>query len=175
MDHLNDMLVRSTTSVQATPSGHALMVSCPPPPPYQAQAPVVPASAGAADPAPTRGPHAHAHAHAMTPTPTPTPTHAVAPEARPYRPALPRGDLMRLLLLSQRLPTVDGELTPVTALHAIRSHPRARELDREDWAWVRDELAPKTRCYGCVSRNPTPPFTFFFCRASGRTERSLGV
>jgi len=59
------------------------------------------------------------------------------------------GDLTKLLDLSNRLP-LDGEITPIMAWAGIRSHSRFEELSEGEIQGVRDELAGKVRCYGCV-------------------------
>ena len=89
--------------------------------------------------------------HAMMMT-CPPPSHVEKHPDAPYphqMPAVPNSDLMRLLSLSKDLP-LEGEITPVIALHKIRSHPRFSELTLADFEAIKGELQTKTRCYGWV-------------------------
>merc|ERR1711939_180331 len=61
---------------------------------------------------------------------------------------LPGLELEKLLNLSAQLPIAECELPPVRAWAMIRSHPRFTELTKEECEALRDELAPKIRCYG---------------------------
>jgi len=60
---------------------------------------------------------------------------------------LTKGDLANLMDLSKRLDLV-GEITPVMAWGMILGHPRFKEFTAKDIASIREELLPKTRCYG---------------------------
>ncbi|OJD33758.1 bzip-type transcription factor [Diplodia corticola] len=57
-------------------------------------------------------------------------------------------DLMKLLDLSHRLPTMEGEITPVMAWVSIIQDPRFPELVKEDIEAVKNDLLAKVRCYG---------------------------
>ncbi|KAL1636129.1 hypothetical protein SLS58_009978 [Diplodia intermedia] len=57
-------------------------------------------------------------------------------------------DLMKLLDLSHRLPTMEGEITPVMAWVSIIQDPRFAELTKEDIEAVKGDLLAKVRCYG---------------------------
>ncbi|KIW07713.1 hypothetical protein, variant [Verruconis gallopava] len=61
---------------------------------------------------------------------------------------LPGAELEKLLNLSAQLPIAECELPPVRAWAMIRNHPRFTELTKEECEALRDELAPKIRCYG---------------------------
>lgn len=61
---------------------------------------------------------------------------------------LPGAELEKLLNLSAQLPVAECELPPVRAWAMIRNHPRFTELTKEECEALRDELAPKIRCYG---------------------------
>lgn len=62
---------------------------------------------------------------------------------------LSKSDLANLMDLSKRL-NLDGEITPVMAWGMILAHPRFNELTANDIQSIREELRPKTRCYGYV-------------------------
>jgi hypothetical protein len=71
-------------------------------------------------------------------------------EKYPHKmPALETADLAKLLDLSSRLP-LDGEITPIMAWAAIRSHPRCEDLNKADLEIIKKELVQKIRCYGYV-------------------------
>ncbi|KAB2577783.1 Basic-leucine zipper (bZIP) transcription factor [Lasiodiplodia theobromae] len=57
-------------------------------------------------------------------------------------------DLMKLLDLSHRLPTMEGEITPVMAWVSIIQDQRFSELAKEDIEAVKGDLLAKVRCYG---------------------------
>jgi len=64
-------------------------------------------------------------------------------------PDMPNSDLMRLLALSQELPfDNDGEITPIMALHMIRTDPLYTEMTVDQFMAVKEELKSVTRCYG---------------------------
>lgn len=74
-------------------------------------------------------------------------------EKYPHKmPDVSSADLMKLLDLSQRLPTMEGEITPVMAWVAIIQHQRFPELAKDDIEAVKGELLAKVRCYGYVVR-----------------------
>lgn len=59
-------------------------------------------------------------------------------------------DLQKLYNLSAPLPVAESEVPPIRAWAIIRTDARFGELSKEDCALLRDELAPKIRCYGYV-------------------------
>jgi hypothetical protein len=87
--------------------------------------------------------------HALMATCPPGSHIANHPEEKyPHKmPEIGMPDLLKLLDLSNRLP-LDGEITPIMAWAGIRNHPRSRELSKEDFEALRDELLAKIRCYG---------------------------
>ncbi|KAK8243938.1 hypothetical protein HDK90DRAFT_408052 [Phyllosticta capitalensis] len=70
-------------------------------------------------------------------------------EQYPHKmPDVGTGDLMKLLDLSNRLPVMEGEMTPVMAWASILTHPRLAELTSDDFAHMKEDLLAKVRCYG---------------------------
>jgi hypothetical protein len=65
-------------------------------------------------------------------------------------PDMPKPDLAKMLNLSQSLPGLTEELTPIMAWASILHHPRFRELTGDDIAWMGQELKPRMNCYGYV-------------------------
>ncbi|KAK7613181.1 hypothetical protein JOL62DRAFT_567415 [Phyllosticta paracitricarpa] len=88
--------------------------------------------------------------HALMATCPPHSHIANAPkEQYPHKmPDVGTGDLMKLLDLSNRLPVMEGEVTPVMAWAMILSHPRLAELTMDDLAIMKEDLLAKVRCYG---------------------------
>ena len=83
-------------------------------------------------------------------------------------PDMQAGDLLKLLDLSNRLP-LDGEVTPVMAWAAILKHEDCGYLHAPDFAYIKNELLGKVRCYGYVL--PTPRIPFRFCSSSCKCTR----
>jgi hypothetical protein len=84
---------------------------------------------------------------------------------------LPGAELEKLLNLSAQLPIAECELPPVRAWAMIRSHPRFTELSKEECIALRDELAPKIRCYGYDIEQ----FFFKKCKVIQLTSSSFGA
>ncbi|KAL4806359.1 hypothetical protein BDV18DRAFT_126417 [Aspergillus unguis] len=60
---------------------------------------------------------------------------------------LPHANLTTLLNLSRQLVT-EGQVTPIMALQAIKSHDMYSKLTRDDVKLIMDTLENKVRCYG---------------------------
>lgn len=90
--------------------------------------------------------------HALMQTCPPHSHIAENPEEKyPHKmPDVSQPDLMKLLDLSHRLPTMEGEITPVMAWVAVRKEPRFQELSKEDIEALKGDLLAKVRCYGYV-------------------------
>ncbi|EKG11884.1 Basic-leucine zipper (bZIP) transcription factor [Macrophomina phaseolina MS6] len=88
--------------------------------------------------------------HALMQTCPPHSHIAEHPEEKyPHKmPDVSQPDLMKLLDLSHRLPTMEGEITPVMAWVAVIQDPRFQELTKEDIEAVKGDLLAKVRCYG---------------------------
>lgn len=70
-------------------------------------------------------------------------------EKYPHKmPDIGKGDLVKLLDLSRRLPMDQGEITPIMAWAQIRGHPKFFELGKPDFEMLQDVLDKKVRCYG---------------------------
>lgn len=97
--------------------------------------------------------HEHMAGHAMMAT-APPHTHIMKNPDDHYAhkmPDMPQPDLVKLLDLSNRLPIDrEGEITPVMAWTLILKSPRVVELDENDFEVLKNALAPKVTCYGCV-------------------------
>jgi len=87
--------------------------------------------------------------HAMMATcPPESHIHAHPDEQYPHKmPDVAMPDLLKLLDLSNRLP-LDGEITPIMAWASVLKHPRMGELNKEDFATIKEDLLAKVRCYG---------------------------
>lgn len=73
-------------------------------------------------------------------------------EAYPHKmPDLGAAELSKLLDLSNRLP-IDrqGEVTPVMAWTMVLQEPKIAELEEQDFLALKQQLAPKVKCYGYV-------------------------
>ncbi|KAF2146464.1 uncharacterized protein K452DRAFT_323648 [Aplosporella prunicola CBS 121167] len=90
--------------------------------------------------------HALMATHHQQDTHTPPTAPDSAPPANPSPPA----DLLKLLDLANRLPIMEGEITPVMAWASILRDERVRRggLGRGEFEWLRGELGGKVRCYG---------------------------
>jgi hypothetical protein len=60
---------------------------------------------------------------------------------------VPKADLATLLDLSKSI-DLDGEVTPIMSWGMLMSHPRANELEVDDFRKLSEELVRKVRCYG---------------------------
>lgn len=60
---------------------------------------------------------------------------------------LPHANLSTLLNLSRQLVT-EGQVTPIMALQALKSHDMYSRLTRDDVKLIMDTLETKVRCYG---------------------------
>ncbi|KAF4980955.1 hypothetical protein FZEAL_3150 [Fusarium zealandicum] len=118
MAHIQYMVERAAEA-DGEPCGHALMASCPP------------------DPSPDSRPGC------------PFGSSHVPLDGEPNQKTweVPRADLATLLDLSKRL-DLDGEVTPIMAWGMLTSHPKALELEAEDFRRLSEELVRKVRCYG---------------------------
>ncbi|GME26934.1 Basic-leucine zipper (bZIP) transcription factor [Neofusicoccum parvum] len=88
--------------------------------------------------------------HALMQTCPPHSHIAQHPEEKyPHKmPDVSSADLMKLLDLSHRLPTMEGEITPVMAWVAVIQDSRFAELGKDDIAALKGDLLAKVRCYG---------------------------
>ncbi|KAM5367822.1 hypothetical protein ACJZ2D_009827 [Fusarium nematophilum] len=118
MTHIQYMIERAAEP-DGEPCGHALMASCPP------------------DPFPDSRPGC------------PFGNTHVPIDGEPNQKTweVPRADLATLLDLSKKL-DLDGEVTPIMAWGMLISHPRALDLEVEDFRKLSEELVRKVRCYG---------------------------
>lgn len=71
-------------------------------------------------------------------------------------PEMPKPDLAKMLNLSQSLPGLTEELTPIMAWASILRHPRIKELTEDDISTLGSELKPKMNCYGYVELRSLP-------------------
>lgn len=114
--------------------------------------------------------------HALMQTCPPHSHIAENPEEKyPHKmPDVSQPDLMKLLDLSHRLPTMEGEITPVMAWVAVRKEPRFQELSKEDIEALKGDLLAKVRCYGYVYSSE--PFSGdIFMLACANTVCSFGA
>jgi len=61
-------------------------------------------------------------------------------------PDIPKPDLAKMLNLSQSLPGLTEEITPIMAWATILRHPRSKELTEDDISALGKELKPKMAC-----------------------------
>ncbi|KAL6711847.1 hypothetical protein ACN47E_002890 [Coniothyrium glycines] len=87
--------------------------------------------------------------HALMATAPPDAHIANCPQEKyPHQmPDVKMPDLMKLLDLSNRLP-LDGEITPIMAWAKILQDENFRELTKDDFGVIKEELLAKVRCYG---------------------------
>jgi hypothetical protein len=145
MDHLPWLLERASES-GGEPCGHALMASCPPEP-FSELGPDLPFGYRNVRQQPAGDTTATTAAAAGDKKAAPAAATMLADGQRTWE--LTKADLATLMDLSGRL-NLDGEITPVMAWAAVRSHPRFFELGADDFARLCEELGGKVRCYGYV-------------------------
>lgn len=87
--------------------------------------------------------------HALMATAPPDAHIANCPQEKyPHQmPDIKMPDLMKLLDLSNRLP-LEGEITPIMAWAKILQDEKFRELSKDDFEVIKEELLAKVRCYG---------------------------
>lgn len=95
--------------------------------------------------------HEHMAGHALMATAPPN-SHIMETPAEMYphkMPEIATPDLAKLLDLSNRLP-IDrqGEITPVMAWTLLLQDPHIVSLDERDFLTLKNQLAPKVKCYG---------------------------